>query len=269
MKNYLISVLITNYNTLDFVKLSLYALKKLTKNSYKVLINDNGSKRHEITDLQKIQKENSNIFVNFRNSNKESSFAHAEALDLLIEMVDTPYTAILDSDCTFLIKNWDDILIRRLNETTKIIGTQIASIGTKLKPNDFPFQFAVLFETEVYKKLDISCMPRDISKGEDTCWEWKPKFESAGYKGEILIAKNTRMYKKGPFSDVICAEYYIEGEKNIIASHFGRGSSYGKSKYLKHLQKIGIPFLGIIQKYLGEKEKQKWLNICYKIINGQ
>ena len=43
MKNdHRISVLITNYNTLKFIELTLYALRKLTKNSYCVFINDNG-----------------------------------------------------------------------------------------------------------------------------------------------------------------------------------------------------------------------------------
>lgn len=36
----LISILITNYNTVEFVKLSLFALEKLTYNSYQVLVNE-------------------------------------------------------------------------------------------------------------------------------------------------------------------------------------------------------------------------------------
>ena len=36
----LITVLITNYNTADFVQVSLCALQSLTRNPYKVIIND-------------------------------------------------------------------------------------------------------------------------------------------------------------------------------------------------------------------------------------
>ena len=39
----MISVLIVNYNSSDFLELNLYALARLTKNKYQVFILDNNS----------------------------------------------------------------------------------------------------------------------------------------------------------------------------------------------------------------------------------
>ncbi len=264
----LLSIVITNYNTLNFVKLSLFAIKKLTLNPYVVLINDNGSRSSEIVALKKIADENSNIKVFLRKTSyKEASCAHAEALDLMIDKVETPYTVVLDSDCTFLLRGWDQRLINCINDTVKIVGTSLPKGRSCLKPYDFPFQFAVLFETETYRQLDISCMPREIKKGEDTCWQWKPKFTRGGYKGKTLITKNTRDYERGPFGDLIGVEEYYTDDGELIASHFGRGSSGGVAKYFKRLK---IPFVTrCLKRYYGSIESKKWINRCHEILNEQ
>ncbi|MCK9602780.1 MAG: glycosyltransferase [Candidatus Omnitrophica bacterium] len=266
---YLLSVLITNYNTLDFIKLSLFALKKLTKNKYKVLINDNGSRKKEVDELKRIGDTNKNIFVNFRRAqHAHASYAHAEALDILIDMADTEYTVVLDSDCIFLLKNWDEALINGLNEKIKIIGTPLPQGRSGLKPYDFPFQFAVLFETKIYKELEISCMPKDILKGQDTCWEWMPKFVNNGYLGRIFTVENTRDFKDGPFNKIICEEYYIDNGK-LIVSHFGRGSSGGIVKYY-HKWYFNMPIISrAIRKYAASKQKKRWMDICYNLIVDQ
>ena len=156
----------------------------------------------------------------------------------------------------------------RLNETVKIICTQIASLkGTGHKPDDFPFQFAVFCETETYKKLNISCMPENTTT-KDTCWEWKPKYLDAGYTSKLFYAKNTKEYQDGPFKDVYCAEYYTEYGK-LICNHFGRGSSGGVAKY-NNKWWFNIPILSrFIRKYIGLKEKKHWIDICTHLINSQ
>jgi hypothetical protein len=147
------------------------------------------------------------------------------------------------------------------------VGTSLPKGRSCLKPYDFPFQFAVLFETETYKRLGISCMPREVEKGEDTCWQWKPKFIQGGYEGKTLITKNTRDYKQGPFGDLVGVEEYYTDDGELIASHFGRGSSGGAAKYLKHLK---IPFVaGCLRRYYSSIERKEWINRCHKIINGQ
>lgn len=270
-ENYLISVLLTNYNTLDFINLSLLSLRRLTNNKYKVLINDNGSRKIDILGLKKITYENKNVIVNYRKSKykfEDASYAHAEALDILINMVDTEYTVVLDSDCVFLLKDWDKLLISKINNTVKIIGTPLPEGRSGLKPYNFPFQFGVLFDTKTYKNLKISCMPRDILKGEDTCWEWFSKFTNNGYKGVVFTVKNTRDYHEGPFKNLICEEYYIENGK-LIASHFGRGSSGGIVKYY-HKWYFNMPIVSrITKKYAATKQKKLWMEKCYNLIVNQ
>lgn len=253
----LITILITNYNTVDFIKLNLFSIENLIKNSFKVIINDNGSNKNDILELKKLEKEKKYLKVNYRVSKrKEASYAHAEALDILINMVDTKYFVILDSDCTFLMKNWDEYCINELNDKVKVIGTQMASVkGVGHKPNDFPFQFAVFFETKTYKLLNISCMPENLTD-KDTCWQWKPKYLNAGYKSKLFYAKNTKEFQNGPFKSIYCAEYYTENNK-LICCHFGRGSSGGVAKY-NNKWWFKIPLVSrLIRKYIGFKEKRE------------
>ncbi len=265
----LLTVLITNYNTLDFVKVSLLALQKLTINPYKVFINDNGSRPRETAELKNIAKDNPHVWVNFRKSSrKQTSYAHAEALDLLISRVETKYAVVLDSDCTFLMKGWDEYMIRQVDDAVKIVGSPLAKGRSGLKPDDFPFQFAVLFDTAVYKSLNISCMPVDIAGGKDTCWEWKHKFTNGGYKGKVFSALCTRDYKEGPFRSITgVAEYYTE-DGRLIGSHYGRGSTQGITKFRAGIYRI--PYLSkLLNIYVGLKEKKDWLGICRRIIEEQ
>lgn len=273
----LITILITNYNTSHFVELLLYSLKKLTKNSYKVLINDNGSKDKDIKNLLAVCRNYPDIFLHFRNSKGESgSLAHGAALDILMNQVDTPYTAVFDSDVVVLQKNWDEFLISQINEKVKITGSPLPKESAIDKPSDFPFQFLVLFETEVFKKMGISWKP-DF-KGSipglncDTAWELKPKYTKAGYSGWILLAENTRSFKQGPFANLLgVAEYYFKMGEPIFASHFARGSTSGSAKYRRGTLFINrVPYLGRVFRVMrGKKEIKEWIEISRKIIEKQ
>jgi hypothetical protein len=80
----------------------------------------------------------------------------------------------------------------------------------------------------------------------------------------------TREYKEGPFRDVICGEYYLEGYDEIFACHFGRGSSLGAAKYKKWNKLLTLPIINsIARKLKGYKERKQWLDTCRKIIEGQ
>ena len=274
-----LTILITNYNTSDFIELLVYSLKKLTKNDYNILINDNGSKKNDLAKLIKLSEKHSNIFLHFRDSKTErASLAHGRALDELMQMANTKYTAIFDSDTAILQKDWDESLINKLNEKVKIIGTPLSNKvsalkGDGIKTYDFPFQFVLLFETDIFKRLDISWQPKEkLEKGFDTAWQLKPKFTLAGFEGEIFIEENTRYYKQGPFHELIgVAEYYLNENSNIFASHFARGSTLGSSKYRKGTNFIyRIPKIGrLFRNHRGKKDKQKWINICHKIIDKE
>lgn len=266
--NALITICITHYEDTDFILNTLYCLKKLTKNNYKVIIRDNNSKIHSYRKLKLGIRNYRNVrLYKVENFNLKGSFAHGHALNDLVSRIDTPYGVILDADSTFLIKDWDDILISKIDNKVKVIGTE--AIGNE--PKDFPSIVAVLFETETFKKMNIDFRARDISKNEDVAYEMPIKYKAAGFQGRNINVKNTRVFKEGPFKDVICAEYYLETYKNIFASHFGRGSTSGAHKYIKG---CGISYrLPIIGRYLrvckGRREKNKWIKTCRGVVDRQ
>lgn len=269
--NYLITACITHFNDADFVLNTLYCLKHLTKNPYKVIIRDNNSKKRNYQKLAKAIKAYDNVeLYRAEGFNLKGSMAHGTAINDLVSRIDTPYGAIFDADCAFLIKNWDEILKGLLNDKVKMAGTQ-APAGA-VKPMDFPLIFAVLFETEILKKLNIDFRPKDLSMVQDSGWEVREKFFENGYQGELLIVKNTRTYRDGPFGHLVgIEEYYLPGINHIFACHFGRGSTLGSAKYKKGQGLIfNIPFLGRFFRQLkGRREKKKWIDICHKIVSTQ
>jgi len=264
----LITIVTVNYNTSDYIEVMFYALSKLTKNPYRIIVCDNGSDKKNILALVKIARRYRNAELIFRIQSEKANIGHAEALDMLIERVNSPYTVVLDSDCTFLLKNWDEVLIGNINDKVKIIGSPLPKGRSGIKPYDFPFCFATLFETETFKKLQVSCKPGNIDKGEDTCWEWRSKFLNNGFAAKIFVAQNTRDFKEGRFKQIICEEYYTE-DGRLIASHLGRGSSGGTFKYY-HKWFYNIPFFSFfIKKAVAAKQKRQWLVLCREIVDSQ
>ena len=264
----LITILTVNYNTSDFIELILYALRKLTANAYKVSICDNGSTPADLAKLKLMADKSGNVELIFRQQNS-STTAHGEALDILIEKVNTKYTAILDSDCTFLIKHWDRRLIEYLDDKSKIVGSTSPQnrAGARVGGGGFPLPFAVLFETQAYKNLGIQCIPDDIEAGQDTCWQWEPKFTKAGYTGKTFITKNSRDFKQGPFASLTGIEQYYTEQGQLIASHFGRGATNGAAKYFQQLR---IPLVTrCLKRYCGRLEKKEWMSRCRQIIDEQ
>ena len=269
MSKPMITILTVNYKTSDFIELMLYSFKRLTYYPYKVIICDNYSSDSEIVKLAKIVQKYNNVDVVFRRQTQFGSIGHAEALDLLVSKVDTPYFVVMDSDCVFLKKDWDKDLIGRIDKKNKVIGTALPPTKENVKPSNFPLVFAVLYEAEVFKKLNPSFMPGNLKqdKAKDTGWEIREKYLNNNLSGEVFESKNTKYSKNTPFDHLYCAVYYLENY--LIASHFGRGSSGGVAKY-NNKWWFKIPLVSrLIRIYIGFKEKREWINICYKIINNE
>jgi hypothetical protein len=262
----MITTLIVNYNSTKFVELSLYSLDLLTRNKNRILICDNGSKSFEKKHLRNVAKQYCNVELYFRKQTKKGSVGHAEALDFLMAKVKTPYTVILDADAVFLQKHWDKICIDKINDKVKIIGAPI--VENPIKPYDFPLIFATLLETETFRKLNVSFMPKAPAVGLDTGWQLRDKYLKNGYQGIRFEVKNTRYYKNGPYKDVLCAEYYYPNGC-IIVSHFGRGSNLGSNKYRKDKGwAYRVPFFKRITLYIrGKREIREWVKISKSIID--
>ena len=119
------------------------------------------------------------------------------------------------------------------------------------------------------QNLGIDFRPKRDVEYTDTGYELREKFLKSGYKGKLITIKNTRNYKFGPFRSIICAEYYLDGYNKIFASHFGRGSTLGRNKYLNTRLRIiySIPIIGsYLLNFKGFRDKIKWIEICKKIV---
>jgi len=196
------------------------------------------------------------------------SIDHATSLDFLTSKINTEYFAILDSDATFLIKDRDEILIKKIDKKYPLIWTQAP--GKKHK--DFPLMFAILIKTDIFKELDISFLPKNIEILQDTWREMREKYLSKWMKWKTIKYKNTRKFKNGPFYEIIwCGEYYLNEIKYIFASHFGRWSTLGIHKYRSWIMRYFwyTPIRKRILRKKGEKEKKKWISICRNIIDKQ
>ena len=265
-KKNIITVCCVNYNTSDFVEVMLYAFNKLTRSPFEVIIADNGSNDQHLLKLARIAQKYQNVKVIYRQQTAAGSIGHGEAMDLLIGMVQTPYFVTMDSDAAFLIKDWDVKLLERLNNKIKAIGTQAPGD----KPRDFPLMFAVMYETEAFLRSGAKFIPyqgKDFAlQKKDTGWEIREKFVNLGYLGEVLQFKNTRNYKQGPYSEILAAEFYLDGEPNIFASHFGRGSTSGLAKINYWWRKI--PGIGpIVARYVARQERKIWIERTRLVID--
>ncbi|MFX0135243.1 MAG: glycosyltransferase [Candidatus Hodarchaeota archaeon] len=279
----LITICITSFNDSDFILNTLYCLEKITKNKYRVIIRDNNSRIKNFLKLKKgIQGYSDVELYRVENFNEYGSMAHGIALNDLVNKIDTKYGAILDADFTFLHKDWDEILINEINEDYPIIGAQMDPNTDTDKPLDFPCIIGIFFYTDILKKLKINFRPNfdDPKKIRDTAYQLKEKYIQNGYKGKLINYRFSLLHKNSHFRQLIVPDFYLDGYNNVFASHFARGSSLGKSKYLRTRLSNGkkgrlknryiVPVLGnYLVKRKGKKEKRKWIKICKNIVEMQ
>jgi len=258
----LITILMVNYNSHDFIRLNLKALTSLSKHSFQVFICDNGSSPEDFNGLRRTCSSLPNVTLIARLQSSSGSMGHGEALDLMTRFIDTPYGAILDADCVPLRMHWDQILMEMLSGKTRIAGTPVASNSpNNVKPIDFPLMFLCLFESRTLKELGIRFLPGDIAAGQDTGWELRDKYLAAGLHGAVLHGENTRTYRNGPLSETVCDEYYLDGRREaIFCSHLGRGSAPNSGKYSRNQA-------AALKAY--HKDKTAWLAACEALIEAE
>jgi glycosyltransferase involved in cell wall biosynthesis len=271
-ENKQLTVLIANHNTSGFLELSLHAIHELTASSVAVLVHDDGSDAGDVEALRELVERYPEVRVFERPpSQRGGSFAHGEALDFLFGHVESEYAAVLDADCTPLMRGWDEYLIGQLDERTKIVGSRLGEGGAINKPNDFPLPFLALFESETYRRLGISALPEDPAKGRDSCWEWRAKYTASGYSGKTLHSINTRYTPEGPFRDVVCGVYSTD-DGRVIGSHFGRGSNpVGKRSALPRRVDDALRRLGVTWVFKREwrRQRDRWKEVCRQLIDEQ
>jgi hypothetical protein len=267
-----LTVLIANHNTAPFLELSLRALDALTDGDLTVHVNDDGSAPEDVARLERAAAAYPAVHVHHHRSGLPGSHAHGAALDHLFGFVETPYTAVLDADCTPLLAGWDTALVGLLDDRVKVVGSTLGEGWSGNKETDFPLPFLALFETETMRRLGVSATPGDIAAGQDTCWEWRAKLPPAGFAGRTLRSVNTRHDPAPPFDEVVCGVYYAP-DGRIVGSHFGRGSNpaakrpreAGRGTAL--LRRLGGRRRAAVRAW--ERERARWLEICGRIVDEQ
>ncbi len=278
MNQPLITVCISSHNDSEFVLNTLYCLKHITKNKYKVIIRDNDSDKNHSDYLRKNIRKYPNIeLYKVKNLNLVGSMAHGTSLNDLVKRIDTKIGVILDADFTFLYKNWDEILINEISEEYPIIGTQASEFSRK--DLDFPYVYGILFNFEIFKKFKVDFKPSKPSFiGDnspiikDTGYKLRELYLKHGYKGKLITNKRTTIYRLGPFHKINCSEFYLDGYDRIFGSHFKRGSTVNTSKYIgkKRITVFKIPIIGYqLLRLKVKREKMRWIKTCKLIVSSQ
>lgn len=231
-----------------------------------MIICDNGSKSKDLRCLKALCKDGDNVDIIFNQQSVSGSIGHGEALDILASKIETPFFVVVDSDVVFLRKEWDVILLERINDKVKAIGTEASGD----KPKDFPTLYAVLYETESFREVDCSFLPSmDIPEKRvyrDTGWQVREGFLNKGLQGETLVMRNTREYKEGPFRKFTgVGEFYLKGWQEIFVAHYGRGAAGGRPKFLD--QKGAFNIAGRIVAWRNAKRERKaWFTSVRKYL---
>lgn len=107
-------------------------------------------------DTKRLSKiKNSRLVVELHN--KTSSIGHSMCLDLILKSSKTKYLVICDADVAFLGSNWDEKLLKEINDKTIMIGTEYHPTDGKIV--NFPNVITCAINASIFKKLNISFVP--------------------------------------------------------------------------------------------------------------
>ena len=142
-----ITILIPHYKTLGLTKLCLYKLKKHTDlERAEVVVIDNGSNDDSTEYLKSLDWIQ---FIERKDTSKESGAeAHAKALDLGMEQVDTPFVLSIHTDTFFQRNDWLDFLL------SKFDSPDIGGVGS-WKLEDKPWHKWLAKRLERWWQLNI------------------------------------------------------------------------------------------------------------------
>lgn len=96
-----ISILTVNWNAYDFAALLIESLMYCSKEDHPVIIVDNSSKYNPF-----FQEYINQPFV--KHFQQDKNIGHGEGINVGLRKVETEYVFILDIDCHFVYKNWED-----------------------------------------------------------------------------------------------------------------------------------------------------------------
>lgn len=228
-------------NSERYLEFLLLTIKKTVEDtsSFRIILGLNGADEDLV---KKIAQESGFDFLIVSASNDAGygSLSHGLCLNSIFSHVSAKYTLCVDCDVAFIKRDWDKLLLSKLDETTAIIGAEYD--GFKYKK--FPNVICALFDTAVAKKLEISFVPEGVisitnvnreiygydldSVGLeiilDTGSELPRKFKNVGYSGVSLpLIRASNVDAKFMTENLRGEEYILDDEP--IFTHLGRSFS--------------------------------------------
>lgn len=206
-----LTVVENDQGVLDLMISSLY---KFTDPMPKVIICDNGNNG---TVLSKYRNDPNIQIVKHKPSMSGGSNRHGEGLNKIFPMVCTPKTAIVESDCILLRKDWDYI-----NPHHKMVAA--------LKGDGLYHICFMVFETELLKGVDFrpgkksNRANRPYKAHEDVGWQIG-KFVKPGQVG-LMDFKDCKTGSGFYFDSSFQSDELWIGSQPTVA-HLGRGSNLG------------------------------------------
>jgi len=94
-----------------------------------------------------------------------NSMNHAEALNLAQNYVDAEYVVFIDADMAILYKEWDNTIVRELDNYDCFGG----SYGHRLKYRNFPTVYLFAFRSDILNKITLDFSPKLTKNRESPC----------------------------------------------------------------------------------------------------
>ncbi len=83
---------------------------------------------------------------------------HGHCLNLLLKNMTSKFGMFVDTDVAFLTKDWDTMMIEKINEKVIIVGSEYHPTDKKIV--NFPNAITCLFDVEKLKKLNVDFIPK-------------------------------------------------------------------------------------------------------------
>lgn len=126
-----VSILIPHYKTMEMTQLCIDLIKKHTDlNRVEIIVIDNGSNDHSSDYLSSVK--DITLITRDKINGEPGAEAHANALDLALEKVSTPFFMSIHTDTFVIDPNWLDFLLTPMKADDSVAG--IGSWKLEFKP---------------------------------------------------------------------------------------------------------------------------------------
>ena len=151
----ILTIIVPNYKTPDLTKLCMRSLRKYTDCSrVKIIAVDNDSNDGSLEYLRSLKW----ITLIERKHDGESGVEmHAKALDMIMEMVDTPLVLVIHTDTIMISDQWLDFMLSKIYADERIAGVGSWKLET-VSPLKLFFK---KFETEIRRLLGRRILDRE------------------------------------------------------------------------------------------------------------